>query len=144
MAGAMANRKRHADAYCPRDDEWNREIRSAFSKMRRKYRVSGALLPSVSLPSRSRSCFLLAAALLCGTIRDVPTREMTMPIRLFWKSSRVYDRRVETSSRVVSIASCPLGCFSEECASPRELEHRFSRSDNVARLCVPFFHARPS
>lgn len=29
-------------AYCPRD-EWNREIRSAFSKMRPKYRVSGCL-----------------------------------------------------------------------------------------------------
>lgn len=30
--------------HCPRD-EWNSEIRSAFSKMRSKYRVSGCALP---------------------------------------------------------------------------------------------------
>lgn len=33
--------------HCPRD-EWNSEIRSAFSKMRSKYRVSDCTLPSSS------------------------------------------------------------------------------------------------
>lgn len=36
-------------AHCP-GDEWNREIRSAFSKMRSKYRVSGCSNLPFSLP----------------------------------------------------------------------------------------------
>lgn len=117
----MANRKRHADVYCPRDDEWNREIRSAFSKMRRKYRVS--CLP-VSRPSLSRLFLLPCFHCCCGTMRNGP-REMTMPIRLFWKSSVVRF----WGGKTIGFS------LSKECAFLR-----FSRSQ---RGVAVLFHVRP-
>lgn len=46
---------------CPRD-EWNREIRSAFSKMRRKYRVSALSCPSYFLLPFLRRCVVSISA----------------------------------------------------------------------------------
>lgn len=53
---------------CPRD-EWNREIRSAFSKMRRKYRVSALSCPSHFLLPFLRRFHLCSSSGQCGTMK---------------------------------------------------------------------------
>lgn len=53
---------------CPRD-EWNREIWSAFSKMRRKYRVSALSCPSHFLLPFLRRFHLCSSSGQCGTMK---------------------------------------------------------------------------
>lgn len=71
------NGKWHAGALSSRD-EWNREIRSAFSKMRPKYRVSGCAPRSSLFAFRRRGGRAYIFALFTWTMRNA--REMTIPL----------------------------------------------------------------
>lgn len=96
--GAAANRKRHADEHCPRD-EWNREIRSAFSKMRPKYRVSARLYlaPRISF---SRSC----AASTSAPSQDNAGRTMKWPWRFAFSGNPFSFRLIAIQSLLLSPA----------------------------------------